>query len=473
MSDDIKTILSDGGLMIVESPTKAREISGFLGSKWLIMPTKGFMFELKDPKKLSKDEKQIYGSYSINVSDGSYDRLLDHDPQNRKQWNEIRDAVRSGRWKHFYVSTDPDEAGELIGYEVADSLKNDLKKQHMDVRRASWHEITKKAVLAGLEAYGSVDTLKAQSAQARQEYDRLFGFSVSPYLWKTVGSGTSGGRAQSPALRLVVDREKERIRFIPSEYGSIDAVFNEGRPNEITASLVEWNGRKMAGSGDFTADGKLKNKGKIVLLGKDLQQAVSDLKTLAYTITDITERPYARRPPVPYTTSSYQQNVGSLLGLSASRSMTIAQQLFEHTYQTYSRTDSPAMASEAINAARAIIRKQYGGKMPAKPIVYKSKSKNAQEGHECIRPVIDEATGVFYAPSKIRRMTGGSAFDDKAGDVYDLVYRRSVASQMDPARGVTKKITITSTDGKAVFTTASTRIDDPGFLKVYDDGRRD
>jgi DNA topoisomerase-1 len=468
----IEDIQRDGGLMIVESPTKAREITGFLGSGWKIMATKGFMFELKDPKKSTSQERERYGDYSIDVRSGRYERLLDHDPQNRKQWGEIRSEVRSGRWKHFYVSTDPDEAGELIGYEVVQSLESDLKKSGMDVRRASWHEITKRAVLAGLESYASIDVRKAESAEARQVYDRLFGFSISPYLWKTVGSGTSGGRAQSPTLRLVVNREKDRLGFVKASYGSIEAVFNRGTEAELTASLVEYDGSRIASGSDYGPDGMLKDgsSDKLTLSDDNVKKILKDLKSKKYSITDITEKPYKRNPPTPYTTSSYQQNVGSMLGLTASRAMSIAQQLFEHTYQTYSRTDSPAMADEAVRAARSIIRKQYGGQMPSKPIIYKSKSKNAQEGHECIRPVVEESTGIFYDPAKIRGLTASSSYDAKAGEVYDLVYRRTVASQMNPARGITRKITITSSDGKAVFTTSSTRIDDRGFLSVYDDG---
>ena len=467
-AESIDTILSEGGLMIVESPTKAREITGFLGGKWNIMATKGFMFELKDPKKSTAAERERYGDYSIDVKSGEYERLLDHDSQNRKQWNEIRAEVKSKHWKHFYVSTDPDEAGELIGWEVADSLASDLKNAGMDVRRASWHEITRKAVLAGLESYASIDENKARSAEARQIYDRLFGFSISPYLWRTVGPGTSGGRAQSPTLRLVVNREKDRLSFVKAPYYSVEATFHT-RSGDLTAILVEYDDKRIATGSDYGPDGSLR-AGRLAITDSNVAAVMQALEDKdGWSITSITEKPYKRNPPTPYTTSSYQQNVGSMLGLSASRAMSIAQQLFEHAYQTYSRTDSPAMAGEAVSAAREIIKKQYGGQMPVKPIVYKSRSKNAQEGHECIRPVIDESTGVFYDPSKIKRLTAGSDFDAKAADVYDLVYCRSVASQMNPAVGTTRKITISSSDGKAVFTTASTVISDRGFLSVYDD----
>lgn len=464
--DTIKQILADGGLMIVESPTKAREISSFLGQGWRILPTKGFMFELKDPKKLSKKEQEHYRDYSIRVDDGSFDRLLDHDSQNRSNWRDIVQAVDSGRWKHFYVSTDPDEAGELIGREVVDALGSKLR--NMDVRRASWHEITKKAVLQGLADYGPIDRRKADAAEARQVYDRLFGFSVSPYLWRTVGSGTSGGRTQSPALRLIVKREEDRLGFVKTGYNTITAIFNKGTDKELEATLTEWDGSRIATGSDFNAEGKLDRKNRLHLDDGNTKAILKELGTMSFLVTDIKESPYTRRPAPPYTTSSYQQNVGGRLGLSSKRAMTIAQQLFENAIQTYSRTDSPAMADEAIKAARSIIRKDYGGDMPAQPIRYKSKSKSAQEGHECIRPIVDD-TGSFPSPSAIRSRTRSKQFDSKAGDVYDLVYRRTVASQMSPATGTTRRITVKSKDGKAVFTASSTRIEHRGFLEAYDD----
>lgn len=466
--DNIDTILKEGGLMIVESPTKAREITAFLGSKWKILPTRGFMFELKDPKRLTKKEKEHYNDYSIRVDDGSFTRLLEHDSQNKSNWKTIEQAVKSGRWSHFYVSTDPDEAGELIGREVVDALGNDLKG--MDVRRASWHEITKKAVMKGLEDYGPIDRKKADAAEARQVYDRLFGFSVSPYLWRTVGGGTSGGRTQSPALRLIVKREEDRLEFVKTKYDSIEAVFNKGTERELTATLSSWNGMKIATGSDYDSKGELKNKKRVQLDESTVKPIMEELKGMEFIITDVKETPYKRNPAPPYTTSSYQQNVGGRLGLSSKKAMTIAQQLFENAIQTYSRTDSPAMADEAIRAARLVIKRDYKGDMPSNPIVYKSKSKNAQEGHECIRPIVGD-DGTFPTPKSIRLKTNNGKFDTKAGDVYDLVYRRTVASQMSPATGTTRKITVESKDGKAVFTASSTRIEHRGFMEAYDEDK--
>lgn len=471
MSEDLKTILADGGLMIVESPTKAREITKFLpaGGRWKVVATLGYMFKLKDPKNLTSTQKKQGGDYSVRLDDLSFKRFLERDGQNSKQFTELQKLVRSGRWKHFYVSTDPDEAGELIGREVVQHLQTDLEKSGMDVRRASWHEITRKAVEAGLQSWGQIDDNKADSAEARQVYDRLFGFSVSHYLWSVRG-GRSGGRAQSPCLRLVVDREKERMAFRKAAYGSIEATFNKGTEKELTATLVEWKGKRIATGGDFDSNGKLARTGKIVLDDKTLDDVIRELRKKSYTIKSVKETPYTRNPPAPYTTSSYQQNVGSKLGLSSKQAMTIAQQLFENSIQTYSRTDSPAMADEAVSVCRQIIASKFHGEMPATPKKFKSKSRNAQEGHECLRPIVDEKTGSFPDRRAVARLAASDPrIDDRAGDVYDLVWRRTVASQMDAARGVTKTIRIESTDGEAVFSTASTRIDYKGFMEVYDE----
>lgn len=462
-------ILNDGGLMIVESPTKAKEISKFLpAGKWKVVPTIGFMFELMPPKDIPQSKKGDYGEYSVRVNDLSFDRLLTHDPQNAKNYREIKRLVESGRYPHFYVSTDPDEAGELIGAEVVEHLASSLSKAGMDVRRASWHEITKNAVMEGLANYGDIDRAKADSAEARQVYDRLFGFSVSRYLQRT-RAGKSGGRAQSPCLRLVVDRERERMAFVRADYSSIQASFHvDGE--DIMATLVEWDGRRIATGSDFGPDGKLNDPSRLVLDG-DITKAIrSELKSMNFMVADVKERPYTRNPPAPYTTSSFQQNVGTRLGLSSKRAMQLAQYGFENADLTYLRTDSPMMAPEAVEVVRRIIASDYHGMMPSSPRVYKPKSKNAQEGHECIRPVVDDDRHTMLTPAQVRaKHANDGKMDPKYPAVYDLVYRRSIASQMDAATGVTRTITVKSDDGKAVFTSSSTRIDYQGFMSVYGD----
>ena len=466
----LQQILNEGGLMIVESPTKAREITKFLPSngKWKVVPTVGFMFELMPTKQIPESKKDHYGRYSVRVDDLSFDRLLTHDPQNRKNYTEIKKLVDSGKYKHFYVSTDPDEAGELIGEEVVDHLAPNLRKSGMDVRRASWHEITKKAVEEGLSNWGDIDRAKADSAEARQIYDRLFGFSVSQYLWKT-NAGKSGGRAQSPCLRLIVDREKERMAFIKANYSSIHANFTvDGE--QVEATLTKWDGQPIATGSDFDPQGNLKSNKKLILNEDNIDGIRNELNSMGFIVADVKEKPYTRNPPAPFTTSSFQQSVGTKLGLSSKRAMQLAQFGFEHADITYLRTDSPMMAPEAVEVVRQIIQRDYKGMMPTKPRVYKPKSKNAQEGHECIRPVVDEDSGMMLTPSEVKRKhSHDSNMDVKYPVMYDLIYRRTIASQMDAATGVTKTIIIKSTDGKAEFSASSTRIDYPGFLSVYED----
>ena len=456
--------------MIVESPTKAREITRFLpaNGRWKVVPTIGFMFELMPTKQVPASKKEHYGRYSVRVDDLSFDRLLAHDPQNAKNYREIKKLIDSGGYRHFYVSTDPDEAGELIGEEVVDHLMPDLRKAGMDVRRASWHEITKKAVEEGLANWGSIDRAKADSAEARQIYDRLFGFSVSQYLWKT-NAGKSGGRAQSPCLRLIVDREKERMNFTRAGYSSVHASFMvDGVP--VDATLTKWDGRSIATGSDFGSDGILKNPRKLVIDAGNKGEICKELDSMGFMVADVKERPYTRNPPAPFTTSSFQQSVGTKLGLSSKRAMQLAQYGFEHADITYLRTDSPMMAPEAVEVVRQIIKRDHNSMMPARPRIYKPKSKNAQEGHECIRPVVDENTDTMLSPAQIRRKHAGDpGMDAKYPIMYDLIYRRAVASQMDAATGVTKTIIIRSTDGRAEFSASSTRIDHPGFMDVYED----
>lgn len=452
-------------LMIVESPHKAKVIGGFLGSNYTVIATKGYIFELKDTKSIPASKQKDYGAYSINVNDGSYDTLKQVIRGSKGTLDDLKAKINSGQYDTFYVSTDPDRAGEQIGAEVVDYLAKDLKKNNVKVLRATWHEITKKAVEDGLKNPTTLDDNMVKAAEARQIYDRLFGYSVSPYLWRTVGSGTSGGRAQSPALRLVVDREKARIAFTKAEYYSIKAVFTKGG-NELEAELTNYNGRKIATGSDFDSKGKLKNDKVLVINDDNYKSILADLKKKAYSIGDITESPYTRNPGPPLKTSTMQQFIGNRLGMSTKKITSIAQSLYE-TYSaiTYIRSDAVFLAPEAIAEARRIAVQKYGkSAVPAKPNFYGS-GKNVQGGHEAIRPTINDS-GHFTFPSKMTKIT---RLDPKAMPFYDLIFKRTVASQMTPAKGTTKHITIDSKDGKATFKASDTVITDKGFMRIYED----
>ena len=410
MTEDLKTILADGGLMIVESPTKAREITKFLpsGGRWKVVATLGYMFRLKDPKHLTSTQKKQGGDYSVRLDDLSFKRFLERDDQNSKQFTELQKLVRSGRWKHFYVSTDPDEAGELIGREVVQHLQTDLDKAGMDVRRASWHEITRKAVEAGLQSWGQIDDHKADSAEARQVYDRLFGFSVSHYLWAVRG-GKSGGRAQSPCLRLVVDREKERMAFRKAAYGSIEATFSV-RNGSFAASMKTYGGAKIANGSAFDSKGNLKptksGQAALVLDKAKAAAIIRDLKKRKHEVADVAQKPTTRKAPLPYKTSTFQQEVGNRLGLGSKQVMQIAQKLFESAKCiSYMRTDSVSLSEEATQLAREEAIDRFGKQMvPLQPRRFKNTSKNARRGTRLSAPFHRSRLESSWIP-----MTGGQS----------------------------------------------------------------
>lgn len=474
----IQQVLNDGGLMIVESPTKAKEITKFLPSngKWKVVPTIGFMFELAPSKQVPETKKQDYGEYSIRVNDLSFDRLLVHDPQNRKQYAEIKRLIQSGAYKHFYVSTDPDEAGELIGREVVQHLTGELRKAGMDVRRASWHEITRKAVEEGLEHYGAIDEDKADSAEARQVYDRLFGFSVSRYLWRTA-AGKSGGRAQSPCLRLIVDREKERLGFVKAQYNSVTALACPGT-GTMPTTLKTYGGRPIATGSSFDANGKLTNTAQeqnhLILDDRHANAIIAEQSSMAHMITGIAQKPTTRNPRPPYTTSTFQQEVGNRLGMGSKQVMQVAQKLFEAGCITYLRSDAVTLSDEALTETRRIITSMYGAsELPPAPRKFKN-GKNVQEGHEAIRPATQD-DGTFLDP--VGDAGKLNAIVPRGADVYALVWKRTIASQMNPAKGMTTTVTIGTVtddmDRKASFTTTGTVFSDLGWMQVYGKGQGD
>lgn len=483
MVADLKTVLADGGLMIVESPTKAREIAKFLpgGGRWKVMATLGYMFRLRDPKNLTVTQKKQGGDYSVRLDDLSFERFLERDDQNSKQFTELKKLVQSGKWKHFYVSTDPDEAGELIGREVVQHLQADLSKAGMDVRRASWHEITRRAVEAGLQSWGQIDEDKADSAEARQVYDRLFGFSVSHYLWAVRG-GKSGGRAQSPCLRLVVDREKERMAFVKAGYGSIEALVSVAN-GEFTASMKTYGGAKIANGSAFDSKGDLKptksGQAALILDKKNSGAIIKDLKTRKHEIDEIIQRPTTRKPPLPYKTSTFQQEVGNRLGLGSKQVMQIAQKLFESaTCISYMRTDSVSLSEEATQLAREEAISRFGKQMvPPQPRYFKNTSKSAQEGHEAIRPVPRESTGKFLDPYDSKTVSVLNGLIDHGADVYRLIWERTVASQMIEAKGLTTTVTVKTVDAPvdktAELTAAGTVYNEFGWMRAYGKAQSD
>lgn len=460
---DALTAVKHKALMVVESRTKAKEISSFLDGKWTVLPTNGFLEEITQPKDVAKSKKAEYGRYGIRLSD--FDESLSFVPRGAATFSTIRAALKGADL--LVVSTDPDRAGDAIGLQLVSLLDKDIRGNNVTVLRASWHEITRKAVMDGLHNAQPVKAMQpgAQADRARAAYDRLFGYSVSPYLWRTVGSGTSGGRAQSPALRLVVGRERERMAFTSAPYYGIEGVFTSGKTT-YEATLASINGEKLARSSSFGPDGKPEN-GVIVLDSGQAEAHAKTMRKASWHVSDVKAKAYRRVPPRPYKTSTLQQDVGTRLGMSSSAIMRIAQKLFENAIITYLRTDAEVMSEEGVKASRTLAVKLYGkGSVPASPRVYRAKS-NAQEGHEAIRPVADEKTGLFPSPQSLRPRL--QRIDPKAYKVYDLIYRRSIASQMNDATGTTIAVSTMSDQGGYLMTSSGTTLSDPGWTRAMSD----
>lgn len=453
-------------MIVVESPHKKKSIQGFMGSGYVVEASIGHIRDLPDPKRMSAKEKEKYGDYALDVSGGKFEPLHKVSEGKTAVVKALKTAL--SQCDELVLATDPDREGESISWHILELLQSDIKKHGVKVSRATWTEITKAAVTAGLANRRQLDMDAVDAALARSYYDRLFGFTLSPVLWSTVHRGASGGRVQSPALRLVANREKERLAFVKASYMSITGLFNVGTKNdELAAKLVSIGERKIAQGSSFGSDGKVKNN-ELVISPQNLAKIEAFLKKATYEVADVSTKPYSRKPPAPYTTSSFQQDVGTRYRLSSKQIMGIAQRLYDEGYITYMRTDSPALSQEGTDAARAAAKKLFGAaSIPAAPRVYKSKAKNAQEGHEAIRPTVD-AKGEFIHPSALQAKL--AKIDPKAFDVYQGIYNRTVASQMNDAKGFTTTVKIASNntpaDKTAVFSTSATTFTDPGWTAL-------
>ena len=427
-------------LIVVESATKAKEIMHFLDSNWKALPTKGWIKDIIQPKDVKPDDKPDYGRYGINVN--NMDEMLSYVPGGMKMLSAIRTEINTGNYDTLICSGDPDRAGSGISAQIAEFLAKDTCRQGMKTVRACWHEITRKAVVEGLaNAVEMKDDRNAVEAErARMEFDRLFGYSVSPLLWRAVAAGTSGGRAQSPALRLVVERERKRMNFVSASYYGIDGVFQTGS-EQYAASLVSIDSMKIATGSSFNDDGQVK-QGHLVLDVKQANAHMKTMKTDDWKVADITEKAYRKRPPAPYKTSTFQQDVGNKLGIGSKQVMNIAQKLFENSVITYLRTNSSDLSLDGAKAAHALAMKTYGKQNVKQGYQYVEKpgSGSALDGHEAIRPVIDDNTGSFKTPAQLKAKL--DRIDNNAFRVYDMIYRRTLASQMNDATGTTVTISL-------------------------------
>ena len=457
-------------LVIVESPAKAKTIAQYLGEGYEVQASVGHIRDLIEPKNLPPElKKGSLGKFSIDVEGGFLPYYVVSDAKKRTV-TDLKKALKEA--DELYLATDEDREGEAIAWHLLEVLK-----PKVPVKRMVFHEITKDAIRAAVQNTRELDLALVDAQETRRILDRLFGFEISPVLWRKVGPGLSAGRVQSAATRLVVDRERERLAFISASYWDLTAGLAPGAEAEqagkrFDARLVRLDGRRVASGRDFTDRGAL--KGEAVALDEKAAEALSAaLKKddARFTVLSVESKPYTRRPAAPFTTSTLQQEAGRKLRFTARQTMSVAQSLYENGYITYMRTDSPALSQQAIQAARAQASELYGAdSIPEKPRVYTGKSKNAQEAHEAVRPSGD----VFRTPAELASTLRGNDFK-----LYDLIWKRTVASQMADARGQTATVTIEGRPADAAeagasaaeFTASGTVITFRGFLAAYEEGR--
>jgi DNA topoisomerase I len=452
--------MAENVLVIVESPTKARTIKRFLPSNYTVEASVGHVRDLPQtaadiPASLKKEE---WARLGIDVENG-FAPLYVTPKGKSKLINELKRKVKAA--DAVMLATDEDREGESISWHLVQVLK-----PKGPVRRMVFHEITKTAIENAIENHREIDMRLVKAQETRRILDRLYGYTLSPLIWKKIAYGLSAGRVQSPGLRLIVERERERIRFRRSVYWDLKAMLFAPADESLVfeARLLSVSGKRVASTRDFdSSTGNLGDKAHDVLL-LDEENAKALLSTLAgesWTVTEVTEKQTSSRPSPPFITSTLQQEGNRKLGLSAREAMRAAQRLYEEGLITYMRTDSPHLSGEAIGGARESVEQLYGSDyLSPTPRQFTSKSKEAQEAHEAIRP----AGASFVHPSRTS-LTG----KDRA--LYEMIWKRTLATQMADARKlqVSARISV----GECVFSASGSRILFPGFLRVYVEGKDD
>jgi DNA topoisomerase-1 len=449
-------------LIIVESPAKARTISKFLGSDWEVESSIGHIRDL--PPSAAEIPKKYKGKkwarLGIDV-ENDFAPLYVIPADKKKQVTTLKKKLKQA--SELYLATDEDREGEAIAWHLIEVLKPDIP-----VKRLVFHEITGSAIGNALAEPREIDDRMVAAQETRRILDRLVGYEVSPVLWKKLRPKLSAGRVQSVATRLIVAREEARMRFVESAYFGVEATLKTDEDRSFTARLAELDGRKIARGKDFDQEtGELKTKA-LVLDGALANSLSTELKDAPFAVSDVTEKPFTNRPYPPFMTSTLQQEAGRKLRFNARRTMRIAQNLYENGYITYMRTDSLTLSGEALGAARRQVEELYGADyLPEQPRVYRSKSKSAQEAHEAIRP----AGGRFRTPKEL-----ASKLDKDQMRLYELIWKRTLASQMKDAKGVRTQVRIeapTAEQGTATFTTSGKVITFDGFFRAYVAGSDD
>ncbi len=449
---------SGKSLVIVESPAKARTISKFLGSDFAVEASIGHIRDLpqgaKEVPDEFKDEEWAY--LGVNVEQG-FTPVYVIPSGKKKQVTKLRAALKEA--KDLYLATDEDREGEAISWHLCEVLK-----PKVPVHRLVFHEITEEAIREALQSPRTIDEGLVKAQETRRILDRLYGYEVSPLLWRKIGPRLSAGRVQSVAVRLIVQRERERQAFVSASYWDLLATFAAADGSEFEAALISAGGRRLPAGKDFDPkSGQLKDPNLLLLSEAQARELAGRLQTAEFRVTALEDRPYTSRPSPPFTTSTMQQEANRKLGFTARKTMSLAQNLYENGYITYMRTDSTTLAQVAVQAARDLVCSEYGpGFLPDTPRVYASKVKNAQEAHEAIRP----AGHPFRLPESVR-----GELDQDQFRLFEMIWKRTIASQMSDARG--RRITIVIEGGEAVFQVSGKTIDFPGFLRAYVEGSDD
>ena len=459
-------------LVIVESPGKVKSLGEYLGPDYTVDASIGHIRDLPNPSELPAEMKKgPFGKFAINVDDG-FEPYYVVDADKKKKVAELRRALKDA--DELYLATDEDREGEAIAWHLLEVLK-----PRVPVKRMVFHEITKEAIQHAVNNTRDLDMNTVDAQESRRILDRLYGYEVSPVLWRKVKQGLSAGRVQSVATRMIVERERERMAFRSASYWDVEGDFapagaGASASNPFTARLSSLDGAKVATGRDFRDDGTLRTTGAVHLDATGAQAVADGTRQGDVVVSSVSEKPYTRRPSAPFITSTLQQEASRKLRLNAQATMRTAQRLYEGGYITYMRTDSTTLSASAISAARNQARDMYGAEyVPDSPRVY-GKAKGAQEAHEAIRPAGDR----FRTPAQVAGELRGQEYA-----LYELIWKRTVASQMADAKGSTATVKLTATlpegtrggDGtgyrSAEFSASGTVITFRGFLAAYEEGR--
>ena len=450
-------------LVIVESPTKARKIAGYLGPNYVVESSRG---HIRDLPRVAADvpakfKSEPWARLGVNV-DHDFEPLYVVSPEKKATVSELKSLLKDV--DELYLATDGDREGEAIAWHLLETLK-----PRIPVRRMVFHEITGPAIRAAAESPRELDSDLVDAQETRRILDRLYGYEVSPVLWKKVAPKLSAGRVQSVATRIIVQRERERMAFRSAGYWDVLAELDasvsdpDASPPRFTARLVAVDGKRVATGRDFDPQGAVRKPGEVVVLDEQAATSLAaGLEGVSLAVASVEEKPYTRRPYPPFITSTLQQEAGRKLRFSSERTMSVAQRLYENGYITYMRTDSTTLSPTAIDAARNQARQLYGDEyVHPSPRQYTRKVKNAQEAHEAIRPAGD----TFATPGALH-----AELDSDGFRLYELIWQRTVASQMADARGTTLSLRIagqTAEGRQATFAASGRTITFAGFLKAY------